>query len=108
MDELTSRIAEIMENKNISASDLSKKIKVQKSSISHILSGRNKPSLDFVVKLTSAFDDLSIDWLIHGNPSNVNQINTADRLKNTQSIKKVNKIILFYDDNSFETYENNS
>ena len=106
MSELTSRIVEIMKNKNISASDLSKKIKVQKSSISHILSGRNKPSLDFVVKLTSAFGDLSLDWLIHGAPSTSHQINTIDKLKNNKSVKKVNKIILFYDDNSFETYEN--
>ena len=106
MNELTSRIVEIMKNKNISASDLSKKIKVQKSSISHILSGRNKPSLDFVVKLTSAFDDLSIDWLIHGTPTTSHKINTIDKLKNNKSVKKVHKIILFYDDNSFETYEN--
>ena len=106
MDKLTSRIVEIMKNKNISASDLSKQINVQKSSISHILNGRNKPSLDFIIKLTSAFDDLSIDWLINGDPAPSNQINTVNSLKKTQSIKKVNKIILFYDDNSFETYEN--
>ena len=106
MDKLTSRIVEIMKNKNISASDLSKQINVQKSSISHILNGRNKPSLDFIIKLTSAFDDLSIDWLINGDPAPSNQINTVNTLKKTQSIKKVNKIILFYDDNSFETYEN--
>ena len=105
MDKLTSRIVEIMKNKNISASDLSKQINVQKSSISHILNGRNKPSLDFIIKLTSAFDDLSIDWLINGDPAPSNQINTVNTLKKTQSIKKVNKIILFYDDNSFETYE---
>ena len=66
----------------------------------------NKPSLDFVVKLTSAFDDLSIDWLIHGTPTTSHQINTIDKLKNNKSVKKVRKIILFYDDNSFETYEN--
>ena len=105
MDKLTSRIVEIMKNKNISASDLSKQINVQKSSISHILNGRNKPSLDFIIKLTSAFDDLSIDWLINGDPAPSNQINNVNTLKKTQSIKKVNKIILFYDDNSFETYE---
>tara|TARA_A100001011_G_scaffold46537_2_gene43944 strand:+ start:1339 stop:1665 length:327 start_codon:yes stop_codon:yes gene_type:complete len=105
MNKLTSRIVEIMKNKNISASDLSKQINVQKSSISHILNGRNKPSLDFIIKLTSAFDDLSIDWLINGDSAPSNQINTVNRLKKTQSIKKVNKIILFYDDNSFETYE---
>ena len=105
MDKLTSRIVEIMKNKNISASDLSKQINVQKSSISHILNGRNKPSLDFIIKLTSAFDDLSIDWLINGDTAPSNQINTVNTLKKTQSIKKVNKIILFYDDHSFETYE---
>ena len=58
------------------------------------------------MKLTSAFDDLSIDWLIHGTPTTSHQINTIDKLKNNKSVKKVYKIILFYDDNSFETYEN--
>ena len=45
MDEFKDRLLELIKSKNISASELSKKINVQRSNISHILSGRNKPSL---------------------------------------------------------------
>ena len=98
---------EIMKKKKISASDLSKKINVQKSSISHILSGRNKPSLDFVVKLSDSFNDINIDWLINGDKSTTPTLNSDLLEKNNNSKKRVTKIVLFYDDKSFDTYEAN-
>ena len=45
------------------------KIGVQRSSISHILSGRNKPSLDFILKVTNEFTDVDIYWLLNGKGS---------------------------------------
>ena len=39
-------------------------IGVQPANISHIISGRNNPSLDFVQKMLKAFPDLNLDWLI--------------------------------------------
>lgn len=107
MNDIAKRIAEIMKKKKISASDLSKKINVQKSSISHILSGRNKPSLDFVVKLSDSFNDINIDWLINGDKSTTPTLNSDLLEKNNNSKKRVTKIVLFYDDKSFETYEGN-
>ena len=85
----------------------SKKINVQKSSISHILSGRNKPSLDFVVKLSDSFSDINIDWLINGEKSTTPTLNSDLLEKNNNSKKRVTKIVLFYDDKSFDTYEAN-
>ena len=105
MNDIAKRIAEIMKKKKISASDLSKKINVQKSSISHILSGRNKPSLDFVVKLSDSFNDINIDWLINGDKSTTPTLNSDLLEKNNNSKKRVTKIVLFYDDKSFDTYE---
>ena len=107
MNDIVKRIVEIMKKKKISASDLSKKIKVQKSSISHILSGRNKPSLDFVVKLSDSFSDISLDWLINGEKPTNPILNSDLSEKNNNSRKRVTKIVLFYDDKSFETYEGN-
>jgi|TARA_B100001093_G_scaffold28471_1_gene24936 transcriptional regulator with XRE-family HTH domain len=106
MNDIVSRILEIMKKKNISASDLSKKINVQKSNISHILSRRNKPSLDFIIKLSNAFNDLNAEWLINGSQTSTPSNALSLQKKNENSKKKVNKIILFYEDNSFETYEN--
>ena len=39
---------------------------MQRSGISHILSGRNKPSLDFVLKVIEAYPDLNESWLLKG------------------------------------------
>ena len=107
MNDITKRIAEIMKKKKISASDLSKKINVQKSSISHILSGRNKPSLDFVVKLSNSFGDINLDWLINGEKPTTPTLNSDLLEKNDNLKKRVAKIVLFYDDHSFDTYEGN-
>lgn len=107
MNDITKRIAEIMKKKKISASDLSKKINVQKSSISHILSGRNKPSLDFVVKLSNSFGDINLDWLINGKNPTTPTLNSDLLEKNDNLKKRVAKIVLFYDDLSFDTYEGN-
>ena len=60
MDEFKDRLLELIKSKNISASELSKKINVQRSNISHILSGRNKPSLDFVLKLCDSNKHLGL------------------------------------------------
>ena len=107
MNNIAKRIAEIMKKKKISASDLSKKINVQKSSISHILSGRNKPSLDFVIKLSNSFNDINLDWIINGEKSTPPTVNTGTIEKNENPKKKITKIVLFYDDQSFDTYDGN-
>ena len=66
MENFTNRLLKILENKNLSASQFAEKIGVQRSSVSHILSGRNKPSLDFIIKIITVFSDISLDWLIKG------------------------------------------
>ena len=63
------RILEFLRLENKTSSQFAEEIGVQPSSISHILSGRNKPSLDFVIKMLEAYSDLSTDWLIFGRGS---------------------------------------
>lgn len=55
-----------MSVKNLSSAQLAEIIGVQRSGISHILSGRNKPSLDFVLKVVEAYPDLNESWLLKG------------------------------------------
>lgn len=62
----TNRLQKLLEYYDLSASGFAAKIGVQRSSISHILSGRNKPSLDFVMKLLHTFSEVTIEWLIDG------------------------------------------
>ena len=60
------RIKRFIETQNMTASGFANVIGVQRSSVSHILSGRNKPSLDFVLKLKEHYPDLNLDWLLFG------------------------------------------
>lgn len=50
----------------LSSATFAELIGVPRSSISHILSGRNKPSLEFVLKIEAAFEEVDLKWLIHG------------------------------------------
>jgi len=60
------RIQEIMKFYHVSASGFADAMGVGRSSISHILSGRNKPSLDFVMKITEAYPEAELHWLLYG------------------------------------------
>lgn len=60
------QLIKFLNSENISATKLADDIGVQRSSISHILSGRNKPSYDFIEKMLAKYPDLDADWLITG------------------------------------------
>ncbi|PDH43526.1 MAG: transcriptional regulator [Flavobacteriales bacterium MED-G15] len=64
--EVISRIEEIRNNHQLTAASFASKIGVQRSAMSHILSGRNKPSLDFLMKIYDAFDEVNLEWLLLG------------------------------------------
>jgi transcriptional regulator with XRE-family HTH domain len=63
------RIIEFLKAENKSSAQLAEEIGVQPSGISHILSGRNNPSLDFVLKMLDKYKFLSSDWLLFGKGS---------------------------------------
>jgi transcriptional regulator with XRE-family HTH domain len=60
------RIALVLRAKNISPSQFAEDLGVQRSGISHILNGRNKPSLEFIQKLIKKYPDISMNWLMFG------------------------------------------
>jgi len=64
--EITLRIKTIIDYYELRVSSFADKIGVQRSSISHLLSGRNKPSLDFILKLISAYPEVDLYWLLNG------------------------------------------
>src|SRR5699024_12017714 len=59
------RLKTIMEYYDLSASAFSEKIDFNRSTISHILSGRNKPSLEFVMKILEHFPEVTTSWLLY-------------------------------------------
>lgn len=58
------KIKQILVDKNITASHFADEIGVQRSSISHILAGRNRPSLDIIQKIIKRYPELGLDWIL--------------------------------------------
>lgn len=60
------RLLELLKAENLSPSVFADEIGVQRSNVSHILSGRNKPGFDFIQKILTRFNNLNANWLING------------------------------------------
>ena len=113
------RLQKVIDFYGESSASFAEKIGVQRSSISHIISGRNKPSLEFILKILSHFPEVEFYWLINGkgkfpsqNKSNdieteslVTDIKTkiVDRIKEE---KEIDSIVIFYSDGSFKSFKN--
>lgn len=79
------RIAHILKIKNLTATRFADELEVQRSGISHILSGRNKPSLDFIIKIKDTYPEFSLDWLILGKGPATLSLPSGDRNPAEQS-----------------------
>ena len=119
------RIKRIISDNNLTNSSFADKIGVPRSSISHILSGRNNPSLDLIIKITQSFSEISADFLLSGktltpidtdikkNSVNKNltlfpelDITTTDKEKIEIDHELVKSVILVYENNKFEILKN--
>ena len=113
MEAITERLKKIMDDNGLSSAQMADRIGVQRSAISHILSGRNKPSLDFIIKVLESFPNVSSEWLLRGQNDgsksavSVGQISpqneTPESPKNT-SVKVVEKVLILYSDKTVEEY----
>lgn len=131
-EKFSERLQTVMEYYDISAAAFADAIEVGRSSISHILSGRNKPSLDFVLKIVQAYPEVELYWLLNGKgtfpntpvapkeqhpakeipaPASASSENIpasaapSNATVNSGS-RKIKKIVIFYSDGSFEAFEN--
>ncbi len=110
--DFSKRLQKIIEYYGISASAFAERIGVQRSSISHLLSGRNKPSLDFILKVTRTFPEVNLYWILNGKgqfPDSISlpEKSTPPSTKNeTASKKEIEKVIIFYKNGSFKVFEN--
>jgi len=62
--DLSEKIKQILSQKHLTPSLFADEIGIQRSSISHILAGRNKPSLDIVQKIVKRFPELGLNWIL--------------------------------------------
>lgn len=125
-DHLIERLQLLMNENELTASSFADKIGVQRSSISHILSGRNKPSLDFIAKIEANFNEVSFHWLLTGeelpmpSPTASPQLNEESKptAKDTPSVpehqsilsssKQLVDLIYVFSDGSFQRFHTNS
>ena len=105
------RLEKILGYYTLTASAFADKIGVQRSSISHLLSGRNKPSLEFVLKVVHTFPEINLYWLLNGkgsfpSPGPGQEESAAKPEQKGMPIgeKAVDKVIIFYTDGTFQTY----
>jgi transcriptional regulator with XRE-family HTH domain len=123
IEEFAKRLKIILNYYELSASSLADKIEVQRSSISHILSGRNKPSLEFVMKILKMFPEVELYWLLNGTgtfpkskvispaPTPTALEKSHPQLSNTdvnviaqQGNREIERIVIFYKDGTFRNY----
>lgn len=123
---IVSRVEDVRKNHQLTAASFATKIGVQRSAISHVLSGRNKPSLEFLMKIHDAFDEVNLEWLILGKPSPLSQdleilnnpetnpstdvidnivpVSKSDISNESESVETPKEIIYLYGDGKFERF----
>lgn len=122
------RLQKILDFYSISATELSNQISFNRSTISHLLSGRNKPSLDFVMKVLQKFPEVELYWLLNGKGSfpskkstftptqlisenthpaeKEDYIKTEDAIANSFNNNDVDRIVVFFKNGTFKSYKN--
>ena len=120
---------------SLTASALADEIDFNRSTISHLISGRNKPSLEFVMKLLQKFPEVNWDWLVLGrgsfpsgtsekeqkkgpptnseipkapNPNLFSEVSKQNisAPKTDVPFQIIDRIVIFYKNGTFKVYEN--
>lgn len=130
--DIASRIQEVIRKNQLNAAKFADRIGVQRSNLSHVLTGRNKPGLDFIEKVLIEFPNIDANWLITGTESPTDKSNVTGRVQENQSISaekrnntivnsktladqkivsqtekdaKVEKVIVFYSNGTFDEFK---
>jgi transcriptional regulator with XRE-family HTH domain len=127
---MVERILAFIKTRNLSPSQFADEIGVQRSSISHLISGRNKPSLEFVQRIVARYPEINLPWILNGSGSMLNdgsaqpELNfslepATTSLPDQESMnkgrqkkqkspevegKQVEKILVFFKDRTFREY----
>lgn len=122
--DFSKRLQKIIDFYDLTATSFSEKIAFNRSTISHIVSGRNKPSLEFVIKVLEAYPEVDFYWLLNGkgsfptnsikqsrkNNSSSSKSDTPEPIQAIQdsdkpiTTKAIERIVIFYKDGTFSQY----
>ena len=85
--EIRDRFKMIIERKQLTAGEFAESIDVVPSTISHILSSRNKyPSTEVLLKLRQRYPDVNINWLLNGEGNMYNELRKEEQIPNEYSL----------------------
>lgn len=93
------RIKKVMDSRNLSGSSFASEIGVQASSVSHVLSGRNKPSLEFIQKILKRYPSVDSKWLLTGEQSK-----SEFSFQNADNIE-IDRVVVFFNNGQFKEYK---
>ena len=124
---MNTRLKQFLSAENITQAQFADNINVVRASVSHVLSGRNNPSYEFIRSIMVKYPDLNIEWLMFGKgrmykdnilfpefeeeqlpeqyASEESPIETEATNSETQvtvSQRKVSKVIILFDDGSYQ------
>lgn len=122
--EIRDRLTQILSLKQMSSSAFADFLEIQRSNMSHYLSGRNKPGVEILQKILDKFPDISAEWLIMGRGEMSNQPQAdifqgysnptpspalqPPVLKKVVQNRKVDKITVYFDDGTYQDFYSES
>ncbi len=112
------RLLQFLQAENVTQSQFADILNVARGSVSHILSGRNRPGYDFLESLLLHYPQLNLDWLLTGKGRMYKE--TAENLpetsddapllalsgeeENAAEGREISRILVFFKDNTFQEY----
>ena len=90
---MVERLELLLRTKNLSASQLADETGIQRSIMSHVMNGRNKASLDFIMRVLNKYKDVNPDWLLFGKGPMIrdNTLFDQSQAEESESLKKENR-----------------
>ena len=114
--EIRDRLSEILAHNQMSSSAFADFLEIQRSNMSHYLSGRNKPGVDILQKILDKFPDINAEWLLLGRgemsktePSNIFSSHNyppvqAPVVNKIVQNRKIDKITVYFDDGTYQDF----
>ena len=103
------RLQQFLDAENITQAQLADTLGVARAGVSHILSGRNRPGFDFLEGMALHYPQVSLDWLLTGRGRMYKDFSPSGGenpvFAASPPPRRVSRILVFYDDNTFEEFK---
>ena len=102
---MNTRLLKFLESENISQAQFADTIGVARASISHLVSGRNKPGYDFIERMALSYPSLNLEWLITGKGKMYKtEADSLPQERKNAKERRIDRIIVFFADGTFEEF----